>query len=689
MTRTPSSLLPRLLVLGVLMYSPVVLSGQSEGFDEDDPCRQILSGKTAKLLEKGKNGSKYERSERVAFLQEGYDREENCMECLYEWGRLEFNEIKRSRGSFRSAEEPLLQLLDLCPFYNADATYMLGAMAYADGRYPEALEYFNSFLDFPSQPESALGKRYEQHAEEVIEVLPTLDFLLAFWKNQNAFTPSPIAPISESADEYLPALSPDGTLLFFTRKGSFKAKGDVVSREVETFMLSERAKGTPFQKGLPLEYPFQEGLNYGGVSISVDNLDLYIAAQNPVSGYPNNIDLFLAKYQVLDRKDDGSYIYYWGELTPIESLNTADGWEAQPALSADGRELFFSAVNAQSITDASGNATMDIWVSTLNSQGTWDTPKLLPAPINTATNDKAPFLHPDGNTLYFASDRQPGGGGYDLWVCRRDSTGAWGKAKNLGSPVNTDGDEHGLVVSADGTEAMFASRRMGTKGLDILKFPVPEEFKPEPVFVVKGTVSNAEGNIPDGAKLYLQYAQSRNVEEVKINSEDGRFASVVKMGAGEDVLLIAEADGIAFEAQVLYDHESDRVPANNQITSIELDAAENGQGFEIGDIQFKSNSSSINRTSLLMLEQFSAYLLRNKAIGVHVIGHTDDRGDREENQDLSEQRAESVARAIQSNGVDANRISFEGKGQSAPIDSNESEEGRSRNRRTEFQIRLD
>ena len=121
------------------MYSPVVLSGQSEGFDEDDPCRQILNGKTAKLLEKGKNGSKYERSERVAFLQEGYDSEENCMECLYEWGRLEFNEIKRSRGGFRSAEEPLLQLLDLCPFYNADATYMLGAIAYADGRYPEAL----------------------------------------------------------------------------------------------------------------------------------------------------------------------------------------------------------------------------------------------------------------------------------------------------------------------------------------------------------------------------------------------------------------------------------------------------------------------------------------------------------------------------------------------------------------------
>ena len=90
-----------------------------------------------------------------------------------------------------------------------------------------------------------------------------------------------------------------------------------------------------------------------------------------------------------------------------------------------------------------------------------------------------------------------------------------------------------------------------------------------------------------------------------------------------------------------------------------------------------------------MLEQFSAYLLRNEAIGVHVIGHTDDRGDREENQDLSRRRAESVANAIQSNGVQASRISFEGKGQSAPIESNQTKEGRSRNRRTEFQIRLD
>ncbi len=676
-----------LLTLCMLAFHSVVLLAQDDPA-ENDPCQATLNTKTAKLLEKGMNGSKYDRAERIGFLQAAYDREEDCMECLYEWGRLEFNEIKRSRGSFRAAEEPLTQLHDLCPFFNADVNYMLGAMAYGDGRYQEAKDWFDTFLGFPKEPEEPLGKRYEKHAEEVRGVLPNIDFLLDFWKNKDTYTPASIVPISEPSDEYLPGLSPDGSMLFFTRKGLFKAKGDVVSKEIETFMLSERINDSPFGTGQALDHPFRDGLNYGGVSISVDNMELFIAAQNPVAGFPNNIDLFRAKYQLLDRNDDGTRTYFWGDLMPIAALNSPDGWEAQPALSPDGMELFFSSVNARSITDASGNATMDIWKTSLDSNGTWQEAQLLPAPINSSTNDKAPFLHPDGRTLYFASDRSPGGGGYDIWMCQRDSTGTWGDAKNLGAPVNTTGDEHGLVVSADGREAMFSSRRSGTKGLDILQFPLPRGYQPDPVFVVKGTINDANGIIPDGTKLYLQYAQSRRIEEVKINAEDGRFASVVQMSDQEDVLLIAEADGIAFEAQVLYDHEKSDAPANNTVAMIDLEPAEDGEAFEIGEIQFQTNSSSINRTSLLMLELFSAYLLRNEAIGVHVIGHTDNRGEREANQLLSEQRAKAVAEALHSNGVERQRISYEGKGETAPIMSNDSDEGRSRNRRTEFEIRL-
>ena len=177
-----------LLTLCMLAFHSVVLLAQDDP-DEDDPCQATLNTKTAKLLEKGMNGSKYDRAERIGFLQAAYDREEDCMECLYEWGRLEFNEIKRSRGSFRAAEEPLIQLHDLCPFFNADVNYMLGAMAYGDGRYQEAKDWFDDFLGFPKEPEEALGKRYQKHTEEVRGVLPNIDFLACFLEKQRRLHP--------------------------------------------------------------------------------------------------------------------------------------------------------------------------------------------------------------------------------------------------------------------------------------------------------------------------------------------------------------------------------------------------------------------------------------------------------------------------------------------------------------------
>ena len=118
------------LLLALLIALPFVASAQWD--DEEEACSAVLEGKALKLYEKGINGSKYDRAERVAFLEEAFDRADQCMACLFEWGRLEFNSIKRSRGSFYPAQQPLLQLIDACPFFRAEAWYMLGAMAYAD-----------------------------------------------------------------------------------------------------------------------------------------------------------------------------------------------------------------------------------------------------------------------------------------------------------------------------------------------------------------------------------------------------------------------------------------------------------------------------------------------------------------------------------------------------------------------------
>jgi outer membrane protein OmpA-like peptidoglycan-associated protein/uncharacterized protein (UPF0332 family) len=668
----------------------LLMLGVQNATAQDDTCLDSQNDKVLRLIEKAQNASKYDRSERIAFIEQAYSKDEECMQCLLEWGKLEFAAAKKTGSSFYAAKEPLLELIGLCPHYHADVSYMLGAMEFADRNYEEAQAYFDAYRYFPSDAPQKLGKRYDKQLIEVEQVLPIIQFQMDFMRHENDFTPKVIQEISFYEDEFLPALSPDGSLLFFTRRGKAKAKGDVLTREVETFNMSIRGNDSPvFEPDVALESPFNTGMRYGGASISIDNLELYIAAQNPTATNPNNIDLFMTQYEVLDRDDDGNYLYLWGELSPISNVNTNEGWEAQPALSADGKQLYYASVNEHSIKDDAGNPTMDIWITERNDAGEWGKPHLMPRPINSKFNDKAPFLHPDGNTLYFSSDRSPSGGGYDIWYCHRDSTGHWEDAKNLGAPVNTEGDEHGLVVSTDGEEAFFASRRPGTKGLDILQFPVPEEFKPEEVRVVKGALQATDGGIPPGALLYLQYAKSKRIETIEINEDDGRFAAIVRLDQGEDVLLISEAEGLAFEASVIVDIDQPNPSGSALIAPIVLEQPKNGEAFEIGDIQYATSSAEIDRTSIIILEAFAAYLTRNEALGVHIIGHTDDVGPEEDNLILSERRAEAVARTLATFGVPLERITSDGLGESSPIVPNVDVQSRAQNRRTEFEITLD
>jgi len=680
------------LIRWTLVYLPLTIVHVAIAqWDEEEPdCFAEPTGKALKLLEKGQNGSKYDRSERTEFLEEAFDLDEQCMACLFEWGRLEFNAIKRSNGSFQPARHPLSLLVDQCPEYRADAFYMLGAMAYADRDYQSALDYFEEYQRFPAGSEEVLGKRRSQQLKEVEEVMPLIQFYLDFWQYDGKYEPAPVPPVSQQTDEFLPALSPDGSMLFFTRRVRHKAKGDVVTTELELFHVAERRKEQPFDGGTPLESPFNAGARYGGASISVDNRELFIAAANPTPKNPDNIDIYVTRYEIVDRDETGDFFYVWDALEPVDALNTMEGWEAQPALSADGHELFFAGVNASSSKDANGNATMDIYRSIRDNDGNWSAPSPLPSPINSTFNDKAPFLHPDGNTLYFSSDRQPGGGGYDIWMCQRDEFNRWGEAKNFGSPLNTAGDEHGLVVSTNGQEAFFAGRREGTQAMDIMRFEMPEAFRPENVFIMQGSLEGANGEVPEGARLYLQYAQSKDVQEIAFDEVDGHFASVVRAREGDDVLLVAEADGIAFETQVVFDHETMGAGAlpDTHVADVMLEQSKDGEAFEIGDIQFATNSAAINRTSQLMLELFADYLLRNEAIEVHIKGHTDNRGQEAENQLLSEQRAAAVATSLAAHGVPEDRVTSAGFGQSRPIASNDTEAGRSKNRRTEFEIRL-
>ncbi len=201
----------------------------------------------------------------------------------------------------------------------------------------------------------------------------------------------------------------------------------------------------------------------GAANISADGSEIYFSASSWGNGNGNN-DIYFLKFE-----NDK-----WSKPKNIKSINTSE-WESQPYVSFDGKELFFVRRNKNL-------GTSDIYVASRDNDGNWINPQKLNSDINTDGNEMAPFIHYDGNTLYFSSDTHLGMGGYDLFMSRRNESGEWMKPVNLGYPINTQGDEINIVVLNDALMAYISAvRDEGYGGYDIYEFELDEDFRPESV----------------------------------------------------------------------------------------------------------------------------------------------------------------------------------------------------------------
>jgi len=671
-----------LLGLGGLLFSPL-LNAQ-----EDDPCTAQPTAKATKLIEKGTDKRKYDAEKRRGFLEDALEEDDEALDAAFALGLLAHTQARRTGEGFAEARQLLVSVHEACPHFHEEVPYTLGAIAYAEDRHQDALDWFDLFLQWESRTGRPISPRNRKRVGQVERVLPDLLFMMQYTAHVNAPAPRVLEEVATTDAEYLPAISADGTLLFFTRAGERKAKGDLVSRPFEDFTWARRTgPSVPFGPGNPMEEPFNRSSGYGGASVSVDNRSLYLAIKTSAPGNPENIDLYWTRYSLLEDTGD-ERVYLWTDPVPLANLNTPDGWESQPAISPDDQTLFFAAVRPGTTPDQHGRPTIDILASTWDGSD-WTEGAPLPTPINGPFSDKAPFLHPDGRTLYFASNRTPGGGGYDIWMSKLDSLRspfdpkAWSEPVNLGMPLNTEGDEHGLVISTDGATAYFASRRPGTRGLDIMTWALPESLRPRASVVVRGQLEVSDDLKSTPITLELRYAQSRRAQAIDLG-DDGAYATIVDLGSSEDVLLVAKADGAAFSAGLVVDREEEApalVNANLSVRSVhERDAA-----FEIQDIHYSTGSAVIDRTSLLMLDLFAEYLLE-VGLSVEIGGHTDNVGNDADNQALSQERTSAVREHLVAKGVPPDRLQAKGYGESKPRADNATEAGRANNRRTEFRI---
>ena len=662
-----------LLIILTLLNSVVVSRAQSS-------CTDDLSKKTLKLVEDGKN-RKHLIREQITFLKEALEIDESCLECRFQLGLLYFDKAKRSNGSYSNSTNYFRELVALCPTYHSDAWYYLGLIAYGHQDYQEALKAFKEYIHFPPDDASKFSKDADKKYDDVKEVIEEIEFLAEFYGNPVPFEPEVVKNVSTKGDEYLPMISPDNEIIFYTGKYHKKAKGDLFEKEIELFMWSKRtAINEEFEKGEALGQPFNLGDNYGGVSISINNKELYVTVCKPRSDGYNDCDIYVSRFEKIYDEKYGTWDWGWSELVNLgPNINTNDGWEAQPSITSDGNTIYYATAR-----ETSKNHSIDIFTAARQPDGTWGKAHPIGGKINTNGNEKSPFIHSDSKTLYFSTDDRMGAGGYDIYYSRHDSASGWSEPKNIGYPINSDKDEHGLIVSTDGKTAYYSTNSLqGVGGYDIYRFALPVEAKPEKVILIKGEIKDADDFDIQATKITLKNLQTQAIKEIEIDSDDGKYAVVINLEKN-DYLLQIEKEDAAFEAHVFTGVRSQKIG----IVSIDFEpeAIKIGSDYVINDIYYATNSADIDESSKWVLNAFADYLIRYPNIKVMILGHTDNIGDKLANYALSADRAFTVKELLESQGVPPGRIDFKGFGETSPIANNETPEGRALNRRTEFRI---
>ncbi len=561
--------------------------------------------------------------------------------------------IASKRKEDKELEVNFKKVIELCPDLDTEVYFQLGWLYFDLKKWKEAEEQLKKFLSY--------DKINEDHGSRAEQMLVKAKL----YAHPVPFNPVPLKNITSSDPEYLPYISPDNELAFFTRRFEMKDKNMLTPQSVEKFMIAHLKSDGSYDQGKPMEDPFNRGSsnNEGGAAITIDNKHLFFTVNTK-----DNFDICNSDFV------NG----HWTEIKNLGSnINDPKQWDSQPSISADSKSLYFSSAK-DSLTG------IDIYNSVKDENGNWKKAVKLGSKINTNGNDKSPFIHSDSRTLYFSSDSLPGLGGYDIFKCQMDPNGNWTKPVNLGYPINTDADEVGFFVSTDGHTGYFASNKLnrGVGGFDIYSFELYPEARPDKVYFQKGDMNGPENNEVVNATIEIKDAITKKLTKIEVDSVTGEYAFITNFK--NDLLISIKKEGFAFESQ--YVSAKDTTNYEPKIVDIELKKLVVGGQYTLNDILFATNSYAINDTIKTVLDEFSIYLNENPQLHVALQGHTDNVGDPLSNMTLSENRAKAVADYLISLSIDKSRITSKGFGETKPIADNNTEEGKAKNRRTVFVV---
>lgn len=551
------------------------------------------------------------------------------------------------------------QAVAIDPGFFPNALYNLAHIEHLSGIYNDAKDHYQAFLD-----QGMGSKKRIVFAGKGIE---SCEFALEAIRHPVPFKPVNLGEnVNSDYDEYWPSLTADEKTLVFTVLVTGEKKHDLsaVSRH-EDFYVSKYENGS-WAKRENLGPPLNTSQNEGAQSLLVDGKYMFFTACNRKDGHGSCDIYFSAKLQ-----------NRWSVASNIGAPVNTKYWESQPCLSADGNTLYFTS------NRPGGKGKMDIWKSSWNDKGNWNKPVNLGDTVNTSGDEMSPYIHPDNQTLYFSSDGHIGMGGFDLFLVKKHGDGSWCQPENLGYPINTHGDEIGLIVNAKGNKAYFSSDRLSESGKDIYEFELYKKARPQPVSYMTGKVFDIETGKPLIAKFELIDLKSADIVMKAFSGKDGNF--LVCIPTNKDYALNVSKEGFLFFSEhfaLSGVHEA----ANPYHRDVPLSPIFAGRKVVLRNVFFEYNSFRLRDESRVELNKLVEFLSLNSVVIMEIGGHTDNVGDDAYNRTLSENRAEAVYKYLIENQIDKNRLSYKGYGMSQPINDNSTPEGRARNRRTEMKV---
>jgi outer membrane protein OmpA-like peptidoglycan-associated protein/tetratricopeptide (TPR) repeat protein len=579
--------------------------------------------------------------------------------------------IHRDAGRYDKAIESFEKSVQKSGAYFPLNYAELGELYYYGARYEEASKTFGRFLTF---------QRVNPDLKAKVEHFKICaDFSIEAVKNPKPFKPiNAGSAINTDADEYFPTVTADNGIFYFTRKYNVMNQCSGTKGQEDFFVTTRNEKNewksaTPFRE-------INSDCNEGAPCISANGQFMFYTACGDVNnnygptgekGY-GSCDLFYSD------KINGK----WSKPVNIGPPVNSKHWETQPSFSSDGKTLYF----VRGLIGRDRKHTGDIYYSTIGADGKFGEPVKLGPNINTEGSEESVFIHPDNMTLYFSSTGRPGLGEYDIFMSKRQADGEWGPAVNLGYPINTNKSENSLLVDPTGKLAYFASNRDGGMGgLDIYYFDLPQEFQPEEITFAKGLVYDSLTKAPLRADFEMIDLETGKTVANSFSNATGNF--LITITANKNYMVNVTKSGYLFYSEKFRMKEVKTDYNNPFVLNIPMLPLDTGKSMVLNNLYFDVDKAELRPESKSELEKLTQFLVNNPKISIEVSGHTDNAGDKKKNLLLSENRAKAVMDYLITNGkIDPKRLRSKGYGETRPRFPNDTEQHKQMNRRTEYKI---